>query len=108
MSMDTVKEWLGIFNTLLALGAIFYAWVSREGREAHAEVKIQREKIEKLEDRVAKLEGEIAHLPDKDTAHRMEMAIARLEGRLETMDERLKPVASMAARMQDYMLENAK
>jgi len=108
MSMDTVKDWLGVFNTALALGAIVYAWVSREGREAHAEVKTQRDKIETLEDRVSKIEGEISHLPDKDTAHRMEIAIARLEGRLEIMDERLKPVAAMATRMQDYLMESGR
>ncbi|MGO4735966.1 DUF2730 family protein [Bosea sp. 2KB_26] len=82
-------------------------------REAHASalgerdgrLKTQGEKIEALEDRVFRIESEIKHLPDKDTAHRMEMAISRLEGRLETMDERLKPVASMATRMQDFMMD---
>lgn len=108
MTVDVWKDWLGVFSTVLALGGILYTWLSREGREAHSEVKTLRDKVERLEDRTSKIEGEIVHLPDKDGAHRMELAIARLEGRLETMDERLKPVAAMAARMQDYVLENGK
>jgi hypothetical protein len=82
-------------------------------REAHAaalgerdgRIKALADKVELLDDRVFRVEADIKHLPDKDTAHRMEMAISRLEGRLETMDERLKPVASMATRMQDFMMD---
>ncbi|MBT9293318.1 hypothetical protein [Prosthecodimorpha staleyi] len=58
-----------------------------------------------LADRVTRLERDMEHLPDNETAHRMEMAIVRLEGRLETMDERLKPVASIATRMQEILME---
>lgn len=85
-------------------------------REAHASalgerdgrLKTQGEKIEALEDRVFRIESDIKHLPDKDTAHRMELAIGRLEGRLESMDEKLKPVSKMADRMQEYLLEEAR
>jgi len=62
-------------------------------------------RVTEIERRIVRLERDIQHLPDKDLAHRMEMSIARLEGRLETMDERLKPVAAMAARMQEHLLE---
>lgn len=67
--------------------------------------KAARSEIAGLEIRLSRVESEIQHLPDKDVAHRLEMAIARLEGRMETMDERLKPVAAMASRVQEYMLE---
>lgn len=113
MGVDAWKDWLGLVNLVLALGAVVYSWLSREGREAHVEVKALkdndikplRDKVERLEDRTAKIEGEMAHLPDKDSSHRMEMAIARLEGQLAVMDERLKPVSAIAARLQDYVME---
>lgn len=70
------------------------AWVSAiEGR------------LNAVEDRVSRVESRLEHTPDKDVSHRLEMAIARLEGRMETMDERLKPVAEMAARVHERMFD---
>lgn len=108
MPTEFYQSWSGIIATCISIATAIYSWVTRDARQAQAEVKALRDKVEVLEDRVSKAEGELSHLPDKDTAHRMEMAIARLEGRLETMDERLKPVAAMATRMQDYLIEAAK
>ncbi|MGY6246681.1 DUF2730 family protein [Bosea thiooxidans] len=114
--MNEVLSFLQSYGGVLALlGSVAVMMLSTKfvTREAHAAALGERdgrirsltEKLELLDDRVFHVESEIKHLPDKDTAHRMEMAISRLEGRLETMDERLKPVASMASRMQDFMIE---
>lgn len=114
--MNDVLTFLQSYGGVLSLlGSLAVLLLSTKfvTREAHAaalgerdgRIKSLADKIELLEDRVFRVESEIKHLPDKDTAHRMEMAISRLEGRLETMDERLKPVASMASRMQDFMIE---
>lgn len=121
------KDWLSVISTLLAIGAVVYSWMTRSGKEAgervskldarlteelsKANARIdgaineRNRRIDDIEDRVSRTEGEIKHLPDKDMAHRLEMAVVRLEGKMEAMDERLKPVASMASRMQDMMIE---
>lgn len=86
------------------LGASRKGWEERvkAARDATEEA---HKRITEIDARIVRLERDVQHLPDKDLAHRMEMSIARLEGRLETMDERLKPVAAMAARMQEHLLE---
>lgn len=114
--MTELLAFLQAYGGLFALlGSVAVMMLSTKfvTREAHAaalgerdgRIRALSEKFELLEDRVFRVESEIKHLPDKDTAHRMEMAISRLEGRLETMDERLKPVAAMAGRMQDFMID---
>ncbi len=65
------------------------------------------DRVDKAEDRVSRAESRLEHVPDKDVSHRLEMAIARLEGRMETMDERLKPVAAMANRVHERLFEEA-
>lgn len=99
--MELMKGLLDLAAVFISVGTFIWMRFTSPGRAA-------LDKVDKQEERIARLEGEVAHMPDKDSAHRMEMAIARLEGRLETMDERLKPVASMAARMQDYLMETGK
>ncbi|SIR41199.1 Protein of unknown function [Rhizobium sp. RU35A] len=57
--------------------------------------------------RVQALEGEIKHLPDRETAHKLELALAQISGRLDTLDERLKPIAATSGRLQEFLLEQA-
>jgi hypothetical protein len=124
MNVADISPWFTIALASASLIGTLWAIISKPGAKAQEDVqrlsaivadKAEQIEFAELEERVRVTEGQLAavradlqHLPDKDTSHRMEMAIARLEGRLETMDERLKPVAAMASRMQDFMLEEAR
>ena len=71
----------------------------------HTRLDVIATRLDGCEDRITRAEGELEHMPDRDTTHRLEMAIARLEGRMETMDERLKPIAAISVRLQDMAME---
>ncbi|WP_226787658.1 DUF2730 family protein [Pseudorhizobium xiangyangii] len=58
--------------------------------------------------RVQTVESEMRHLPDKSTAHKLELAMANLLGRLDAMDERMKPIAATSERLHDLLLEQAR
>lgn len=107
--MEELRAWL---PPLIAAAALLWTLVSAARSARRSEVDELSTKIDVLnaaqaevKSRLATAEMAIRHLPDKDSSHRLEMAIARLEGRMETMDERLKPVAIMAARVQERMFE---
>jgi len=101
MPVSDLKDWLSVIAAVVSLGTLIYAWMTRTGREAH-------DKVEKLEDRVARLEGEFNHMPDRDSVHRMELSLSELRGELKAMAERLTPVASIADRLQEFLLEAAR
>lgn len=58
-----------------------------------------------LKDRVIVIESDIAHLPDREVTHRLERAILEMRGEVGKLSEQVKPIAHMASRMQDAMLE---
>ncbi len=100
--MEELRAWL---PPLIAAAALFWTLISAARGARRSEVDKLGAEIELLKvdqadtkSRVATAELQIRSLPDKDSSHRLEMAITRLEGRLETMDEKLKPVAIMAER----------
>jgi hypothetical protein len=66
------------------------------------------EKVDRVEDRMTTVEGEIKHLPDKDTAHDIQMEVAKLSGQVGIIAEQLKPVTAMAERIQQAMIEQVK
>jgi predicted nuclease with TOPRIM domain len=119
-------DWLVPLGTTLAAGLSLWNFIQSPSRQNAALIAKMGELIEKLKEDSAKelqqmdgklttlegkvqlLDGEIRHLPDRDAAHRLELAVERLNGRIETLDERLKPVAAISDRMQEILIEQGK
>ncbi|BBF92373.1 DUF2730 family protein [Blastochloris tepida] len=98
MDLDTT---LKVATLLFAVGSAIYSWVS-------ARNKATTDKVEGIDRRLAAVEGEIAHLPDKDTSHRMEISITDMRGEIRVLAEQLKPVAAISDRLQEFLLEQAR
>jgi tetrahydromethanopterin S-methyltransferase subunit G len=101
MEPGSIAAWAAV---ALAVASLVNTWVmvrSKASADAHKDLA---DKVDKVEERVAIVEAEMEHLPDREATHRLELALAKLEGRFDTIDERLKPVAAMADRFQNYML----
>jgi Protein of unknown function (DUF2730) len=62
-------------------------------------------RVDRLEDRVTRVESEIEHLPDKDVTHRLEIALTQMNGEMAAMKESIKPISAMAARIQEAIIE---
>lgn len=58
--------------------------------------------------RVQSVESEIKHLPDRDMAHRLEIAVEKMSGRLDTMAETLKPIRATTERMNELLMDQGK
>ncbi|MBA4271054.1 MAG: hypothetical protein C0447_16820 [Methylobacterium sp.] len=66
------------------------------------------EKVDKVEDRVSRLENEFRHLPDRNSVHSIQLSLSDLKGELRGLNEQLKPVAAISERLQEFLLEQAK
>ncbi len=75
------------------------------------------ERFQAVENRLLKIEGDLDHMPDRDQSHRLELALekltgqmetldSRMTGRMDTLDERLKPLAATSARIQNFLIEH--
>jgi hypothetical protein len=107
-ALSELKDWLWVINTGALLGGfVLINWL-RQNFVPKADFKEVCKEVKALDARLSEAENDLEHVPDRDTAHRLELAINRLEGKLETMDERLKPVAAMSHRMQDFLMDEAR
>jgi uncharacterized coiled-coil protein SlyX len=105
MELQLFVPWLG---GLVGLASLFYTIVSNRGKAAEARVTMLETRIALQERLMTEVKGELEHVPGKDSAHRLEMSVARIEGSLLVMDERFKPLASTVERLQEFLLEQAK
>ncbi len=63
------------------------------------------DRVDNLENRITLVEADMRHLPDKDVTHSLEKAIGDLRTEVSVLSERIKPVAAIADRVQEAMLE---
>lgn len=105
----------GAIAILISLASALIAtrFVSKEQHEKavgslDGKFVVAIDKVDKAEDRIARLENEFRHLPDRDSVHRMEVSLTELRGELKSMGEQLRPVASIADRLQEFLLEQAR
>lgn len=69
-------------------------------------VKVESKLVEH-DRRVQTVEGEMKHLPDRDMQHRMELQLSEMNGKFAALEERLKPIAAVSIRLQEFMLDQA-
>jgi uncharacterized coiled-coil protein SlyX len=105
MTMDwgTTAQW----------GALVVAFIAFIRGEFRAQDKSYRADMEKVESRMgdcetklARVSGELEHLPGKDLVHGLQLAMKEMQGQMDVIAERVKPIQAIASRMQEVLLEN--
>jgi len=124
--LSVLRDWLsvislfGVIATAAALNWLRGHFVSKpdfsearataksdlmEGKAEHLKACL---KIEVLEDRLAKVEGELKHLPDKVGMHRMELTMSDMQGDMKVIIERMNSIAATGDRLQEFLVDQAR
>lgn len=116
MDIAPLMQWLGVFMAFLAFGtsvwSIFSAPSRKLAERQDATDKKVADQLVALSHAVAvneagltRLRDRVDSMPNADMMHRLELSFARMEGHIDRLDERMKPVAAIAERMQDLLIE---
>lgn len=119
MDLSIIMPWIGAALSIIALGTQLKAIISSGERKLEERVAKVEMKLVEHDRRVQTVESDMKHMPDRDTAHRMEITIERMAGQLATLDqrlggqlaaldERMKPVDALGRRLQEFLLEQAR
>lgn len=93
---------------LLSIGGILFTWWATRNKGTEARFARVEARVDKLERDVQRLADHVERLPNAEMMHRLELTLARMEGNIDKLDERLRPVAAIAARMQDVLIEQGR
>lgn len=87
-------------------------WIIRMGLaskdDLRAEADARGRADAEIDERLSKVETDMGHMPSKEAFHAMDVTLAELRGEIQVLAERLKPVASIADRLQEFLYEEAK
>ncbi|MFG1409496.1 DUF2730 family protein [Xanthobacter sp. VTT E-85241] len=110
--MEELNRWAPI---IISLASLITVWVLavrsvRRSETDALETSIAgtRKELAGVADRVARTESQIAHLPDKDLTHRMEMALVELRGDLRVLRADLAPIAATNERLNEFLLDQGR
>lgn len=136
ITLTQILAWIVAANTIITFGTAIYNLMSTRATKALKAIEGLEQKIGKLgaerqaasdqagerfqhmENRLLKIEADIEHMPDRKQAHDLAMAVekmsgqiaameAKLSGRIDTLDERLKPVDTLGRRIQEMLVRQA-
>jgi uncharacterized coiled-coil protein SlyX len=104
MDTGSIAQWVSL---TIAMAGLAYTFATNSKKATTERLAKTEGKVEALEDKVARLDGEIGHLPDQAGMHRMELALSAMRGDLNVMTERMKAVASTGERLQEFLVDQA-
>ncbi len=108
MDLQLIVPWIAAALSFSSLASQLYTVFTSPSKKNSEDIAGIRKDQAAHDRRIQRLEDELRHLPDRETAHRLELGMKDLSGRLDALDERLKPVAAIGERLQEFLLEQAK
>lgn len=119
LDLQPIIVWITAALTIINFLTVIRTHLSGQTRETAAKVEMLEKRQIETNLKIQAIEKDIEHLPDRETTHRMEMAIgdilkrlevqdATLSGKFAAMDERLKPIQAIGERLQDTLIEQAR
>ncbi len=101
-----VKDYIAAITLLLTLGNLLWTrHVSNQDKSKSAVDNLAGE-LNKQQSRLVHIETQLQALPSKESVHKLELAVAKVEGSMNTMAETIKPVTAGLARIEKWLIDN--
>lgn len=118
--MIEFPQLMQVLTALISLGALITTIVMARGKaasdrvtaleKANAEkasvgrVGATEDRVDRIENRLTILEGDVKYLPRQDHLHAMELMLRDMQGELREMRESFRPVALSVDRINEFFL----
>lgn len=106
MSFEQIILVVGGLLTLLNFGTAAWMILSGPTRKLRDIAEVAEQQRTELSTRVRVLEEVVHGMPSVLDLHKIELSLARMEGELKTMGAQLSPVADIAKRMQETLMQH--
>ncbi len=100
--------WVVALSTFFSFGSLVWTVFSGPSRKNTTRIDQIEASLTLLESGHQRLRDRVDGLPNADMMHRLELSLARMEGHIDRLDERLKPVAAISERMQELLIEQGR
>jgi hypothetical protein len=108
MEIGTAAQWVGAVFGVASFCLAYYAFRTAGAKEQSAKIAEVGGKVAGLDGRVTRVETAMAHLPDKEVTHRLELGMAAMKTDVSVIATQTETLAEGMARIHEFMLEQAR
>lgn len=108
LDLGIILPWITAAMSIIAFAGALKAFFGSGTKENAEKIKKLEEKLTDHDRRIQKVEGELQHLPSKDTVNELKLAIAELKGTVGTLGETVGSVSRTVHRIDDYLRQEGK
>lgn len=98
-----MKDWLSAIATVLAIGGLFYTWLTARSRTNGETIATHERKLTEHDRRIQKVENEVDHLPTKDDFSQLELKLEKTNGLLGKIEVEYKGLHDAVRRIEKYL-----
>lgn len=107
-SVATLLLWFAGLGSVLSVLTVLWTIFSGPAKKNATVIDALKVDLAQPNAAHARLRDRVDSLPNADMMHRLELSLARMEGHIDRLDERLKPVAAISERMQELLIEQGR
>ncbi len=108
LTLADAVVWAAAISTILSFGTTIWTILKSGSKENVRRLVALEARAARNDIEVQRLHDAVDQLPNAEMMHRLELSLARMEGHIDKLDERLKPVTAIAERMQDLLMEQGR
>ncbi|MEX0971511.1 MAG: DUF2730 family protein [Paracoccaceae bacterium] len=108
MDIAILKNWLSVLATVLSLGAIAYAWLTRRSTENSGRLSQAEKKLVEYDRRIQSIESDLKHMPDHEQIAGIRIAITKLDGGMQRVEDLISAQTRAMQRVEKHLFEDHK
>lgn len=108
MLADFVKDWIVPAFTLLNFVALVWAIFMSPFRRSADAIKEVKEEVDGIDHRLSQTETLVKQLPDRETVHKIDLGLTKLEGQMNAMAVSVGAASQSVQRIEQFLLEQAR
>ena len=105
MTTAEISQYLGLALAVIALLGHAKGYFSSGERQIKTDLEAVKVKLIEHDRRIQAAEGELKHLPDKDTVNDLRLTLAQLQGTVSALSESMGSVSRTVHRIDDWLRE---
>lgn len=108
LNISPIVVWVIALSQLLTFGLTVWGLISSGSRANGRRLDEHAARLQGHGDRIAQLEMAQREGPSRKDFHDLDLRMTKLQGTIEVLTERLRPVEAISERLQEVLLERGK